>query len=245
MEEQLVSYLEHLAQTMPLTWFSFFGSILTEVIALIPSPIVAIIAGTFTYEQQLGVMFIFVLATAGSLGKTLSTLVTYWIADKFEDFLTHSSFAKVLGVDENEVEKYGQYLSGTNHDNIAMLVLRSMPFMPTLPISLLAGMIKLDFWTYTWTTFVGIYLRFLFFAFIAYEGIRKYSGLLAILDSTYSIVQFTLILGVAGWVVLFLRKRWRRIIEFFIHKKPAEELTEVASKPSKFETDSSQTETEE
>jgi len=47
---------------------------------------------------------LFVIALTGTLGKTLATLLTYWVADKLEDFLTHSKIGKILGVDKEEIE---------------------------------------------------------------------------------------------------------------------------------------------
>jgi uncharacterized membrane protein YdjX (TVP38/TMEM64 family) len=158
------------------------------------------------------------------LGKTLSTLLTYWVADKFEDYLTHSKIGKILGVSENEVEKYGTYFHGTGRDSIIMVLLRALPFINTLPVSVIAGLIKLNIWTYIWTTFVGTYLRFMFFLIIAYEGVRKYSGVLEIVDTTGSIVKVTLILMFMGWLFFFLRNRWTRIIDFILRKKSIEEI---------------------
>jgi membrane protein DedA with SNARE-associated domain len=228
MEEQIVSFLENLSTSIPIPLFAFLGSVLEEVVAPIPSPFVPITTGSLTYEQQLGFMFLFFVAFIGSIGKTLSTLFTYWISDKFEDFLTHSTIGRVLGVDEAEVEKYGRYLNGTRRDSIIMLLLRTLPFIPTLPVSVIAGLIKLNIWTYTWTTFVGVYLRYMFFSVLAYEGLRKYSGLLEILDTTGSLVKVLIITTFAGWLFFFLRKRWDRIVDFVLRRKHVDEIVKTS-----------------
>lgn len=232
MEEQAISFLENLAKSIPLPLFAFLGSIVDELFAPLPSPFVPVTAGTLTYEQGLGFMFLFVVALTGTLGKIISTLLTYWVADKFEDYLTHSKIGKILGVSENEIEKYGRYFNGTRRDDIIMVLLRSLPFIPTLPVSVIAGLIKLNIWTYIWTTFVGTYLRFMFYLIIAYEGVRKYSGVLQILDTTGSIVKVTIVLIIMGWLFLFLRNRWTRIIDFILRKKPVEEIIEEPVKKS-------------
>ncbi len=219
MEEQAVSYLQHLAQTIPLPVFAFFTSILEEIIAVIPSPFVPITVGTLTYEQGLGISFILFVALVASTGKTLATLLTYWIANKFGEFITTSKLGKIIGVDKEEVEKYGKYLDGSRKDTYILLLLRALPFIPTLPVSLLAGLIKVNLFTYVWTTFVGIYFRFLFFSILAYEGVRKYSGLLEIVDTTDSLIKVSIILTFVGWLFLFLRKKWDKIINFILRKK--------------------------
>ncbi len=218
MTDQAVTFLESLAHQFPLTIFAFVGSIIDEVIAIVPSPFVPITAGTLVFEQNKGLMFLFVVALTGTLGKTLATLLTYYVADKLEDAITHSKIGKILGVDEDEIEKYGRYLDGTGKDEIIMIVLRALPFIPTLPVSVIAGLIKLNIWSYIFTTFIGTYVRFMFYLIVAYEGVRKYRGLLDTLDTTDTIIKVTLITTAMGWLFLFLRKRWDRIMGFFFKK---------------------------
>ncbi len=52
MIDQLITYLEQLAQDIPLTIFAFIGSVIDEVIAIVPSPFVPITAGTLAFEQN-------------------------------------------------------------------------------------------------------------------------------------------------------------------------------------------------
>ncbi len=227
MEEQIITFLENLSTNMPIPLFAFLGSILEEVIPPIPSPFVPVTTGSLTYEQGLGFRFLFWVALIGAITKTFSTLLTYYVADKFEDFLTHSTFGKVLGVDEAEVERYGRYLDSTRRDDVIMFLLRALPFIPTLPVSVIAGLIKLNIWTYIWTTFLGAYFRYMFFSVLAYEGVRKYSGLMQILDTTGSLIRITIILTLAGWAFFFLRKRWNRIIDFVLRRKHIDEIAET------------------
>ena len=219
MIDQLITYLEQLAQDIPLTIFAFIGSVIDEVIAIVPSPFVPITAGTLAFEQNQALGFLFVIALTGTLGKTLATLLTYWVADKLEDFLTHSKIGKILGVDKEEIEKYGRYLDGTGKDEIIMIVLRALPFVPTLPVSVIAGLIKLDIWTYIFSTFIGTYIRFMFYLVLAYEGVKKYSGLLDKFDTVDTVINITIAATIMGWLFLFLRKKWDRVMDFFFSKK--------------------------
>jgi membrane protein DedA with SNARE-associated domain len=231
MADQVIAFLESLAHQFPLTVFTFVGSIVDEVIAVVPSPFVPITAGTLVYEQNKGLMFLLVVALTGTLGKTIATLLTYYIADKLEDAITHSKIGKILGVDEDEIEKYGQYLDGTGKDEIIMIVLRALPFIPTLPVSVIAGLIKLNLWSYIFTTFIGTYLRFMFYLIVAYEGVRKYRGLLDTLNTTDTIIKITLVTTAMGWLFLFLRKRWDRIMGFFFKKESIPIETNAKSIP--------------
>jgi len=207
-----IAFFEKLATGIPLPFFSFIGSVFDELIAPLPSPFVPITAGTLTYEQGYPFAFLFLVALTGTLGKTISTLFTYLVADKLEDFLTHSKLGKILGVDEDEIEKYGRYLDGTRKDSVIMVFLRALPIIPTLPVSVIAGLIKLNLWTFVWTTFVGTYIRFMFYMIVAYEGVRKYSGLLSMIDTTDSVIKVGIVLAACSWGFLFLRKRWDKIM---------------------------------
>lgn len=218
MFDQLIIYLEQLAQEIPLTIFAFVGSIIDEVIAIVPSPFVPITAGTLAFEQNQALGFLFIIALTGTLGKTLATLLTYWVADKLEDVLTHSKLGKILGVDEAEIEKYGRYLDGTGKDKIIMIILRALPFVPTLPVSVIAGLIKLDIWTYIFSTFIGTYIRFMFYLVLAYEGVKKYSGLLDKFDTVDTVINITIATIIMGGLFLFLRQKWDKVMDFFLRK---------------------------
>lgn len=217
-------YLSFLAQQLPLTIFTFVGMVITEVVAIIPSPVIAIIAGTLSFEQNRSFMFLFVIGIFASLGKTFSSVVTYYIADKLEDVITKSRIGKILGVDEKEMEKYGRYLDGTRKDDVIMLLLRTIPIFPTLPISIIAGMIKYNIRDYIVITAIGFYIRFMFFLIIAYEGVRKYRGLLETLDRTESIIQVSFIFIIVGFIFFVIGKKWDRILAFVIHKNPQPEV---------------------
>lgn len=217
--ETITDFLKNLAQQLPLTVFAFIGSIIDEIIAIVPSPFVPLTVGSLALTRGHGFWFIFVVALTGTIGKTAATLITYWIADKAEDYLTHSRLGKILGVDENEIEKYGKFFNGSSKDEIIMVILRTLPFIPTLPVSVIAGLIKLNIWSFIWTTFVGTYFRFVFYLVVAYEGTRKYQGLLETIDATSMIFEITIVLTFLGWLFLFLRKRWDKIVRVFVKKK--------------------------
>lgn len=224
MMETITDFLKNLAEQLPLTVFAFIGSIIDEVIAIVPSPFVPLTVGSLALTRGHGFWSIFLFALTGTIGKTLATLITYWVSDKAEDYLTHSRLGKILGVDENEIEKYGKFFNGTSKDEVIMVILRTLPFIPTLPVSVIAGLIKLNIWSFIWTTFVGTYLRFVFYLVVAYEGTRKYQGLLETIDATSMIFEITIVLGFLGWLFLFLRKRWDRIVGFFVKSKKVKKI---------------------
>lgn len=207
----IVSWLEVFAQQVPLTVYAFVGSVIDEIIAIVPSPLVPITSGSLAFTQNKTIWFLFWIALFGSIGKTLATLLTYWVADKLEDFLTGSKIGKILGVDKHEIEQMGKFFDGTRKDDVVMVVLRALPFIPTLPVSVIAGLIKLNIWTFAVTTFIGTYIRFMFYLVVAYQGVKKYEGMLDTVDAANSIFEVVIVMTVLGWGFLFLRKNWERI----------------------------------
>lgn len=206
-----MTFLENLAGQMPLSVFAFVGSIVDEVFAILPSPFIPLTAGSLAVKQGEAFVILFWLAFTGTVGKTLATVITYYLADKFEDVFTKSKLGKILGLSKDELERYGKYFDGTKKDEVVMIILRALPFIPTLPVSVLAGVIKLNLKSFLITTFIGTYIRFMFYLILAYEGVKKYEGLLDTLDTTNKIFEVVIVLAVLGWGFMFLRNNWEKI----------------------------------
>lgn len=215
MIEKLMIFLENLAGRTSLPIFSFYGSIIDEIIAIIPSPFIPLAAGGLAEQQGQPFVYLFLLALTGTIGKTIASYITYWISDKLEDVFTESKIAKVLGLDKHQLEKYTKYFDGTNKDEIVMVVLRSLPFVSTLPVSVIAGIVKIKPVSFIWTTFVGTYIRFMFFLSIAYAGKSKYEGVLGALDSMETIFKLIVIIVLAAWIFMWLRNNWEKIARRF------------------------------
>lgn len=209
--QPVINWLQAFAHQVPLTVFAFVGSLVDEIVAIVPSPLVPITSGTLAFTQNKAFWFLFVIAFFGTLGKTLATLLTYWIADKLEDFLTGSKIGKILGIDKHEIEQMGKFFNGTRKDELVMIILRALPFVPTLPVSVIAGLVKLNIVSFMVTTFIGTYIRFMFYLILAYQGVKKYEGMLNTVDATNSIFEILIVMSACGWAFLFLRKNWERI----------------------------------
>ncbi len=207
----IIAWLEAFASQVPLTVYAFIGSIVDEIIAIVPSPLIPITSGSLAFTQNKAFWYLFVIAFFGTLGKTLATIITYWAADKVEDVLTGSKLGKILGIEKNEIEKLGKLFNGTRKDEVVMVILRALPFVPTLPVSVIAGLVKLNIWSFIITTFIGTYLRFMFYLIVAYQGVKKYEGVLHTFDATNTIFEVIIVMTFLGWAFLFLRKNWEKI----------------------------------
>jgi len=141
------------------------------------------------------------LAILGSVGKTLGAWVVYFITDKAED-LVMEKFGKFLGVTHEDIEGIGKRFGKGWKDDVTLFFLRTLPILPSAPISVGAGLIKLNVRTYVVSTFLGICVRNLIFLYFGYTGIETYKNLVAGFEGAQSVAEillFVLLGGVIAW----------------------------------------------
>lgn len=206
--QSLINWLEAFSQQVPVTWFVFIGSLLEEVIAPIPSPLVMLLGGSISAGQGSPLLFIGLLALIGAVSKTLGGLLIYVISDKAEDVVI-DKFGKFLGVSHTDTEGLGKFFGQGKRDDIAIFLLRAVPVMPTAPVSVIAGLIKIDLKTYLIGTFLGLVVRNLIYLYLGYTSLGALESLSEGFDSLEKIGY--LILAVfAGVVLLWMYRKRRR-----------------------------------
>lgn len=194
--------LKNAANHVPLELCSFGGGLIEEIIAPIPSPFVMAAVGSAAFAQEKGFMALVWLAVLGAAGKTLGAWVIYIIADKLEDVVI-GKFGRFLGVSHQEVEGLGKHFSGGWKDDAILFVLRALPIVPSSPVSVVCGIIKINLRTFLVSTLTGNILRNLAYIYLGYSGISAYQSLLSGLDSAESVVQiaiFFVLVALVGWV---------------------------------------------
>ncbi|MBP7774757.1 VTT domain-containing protein [Candidatus Woesebacteria bacterium] len=205
--QSFISWLEALSRQIPVTWFVFIGSLLEEIIAPIPSPLVMLLGGSISAGQGSPQLFIGLLALIGALSKTFGSLLIYIISDKAEDVVI-DKFGKFLGVSHTDTEGLGKFFGQGKRDDIAIFLLRAVPVMPTAPVSVIAGLIKIDLKTYLVSTFLGLMVRNLIYLYLGYTSLGTLESLSEGFDSLEKIGY--LILAVFAGVVLLWMYRKRR-----------------------------------
>jgi uncharacterized membrane protein YdjX (TVP38/TMEM64 family) len=109
-------------------------------VALLPSTAALTIAGGFLFGTWWGTVYTIIGATSGSLASFfLMRYIFYqWVQRRF---------ATQLAYFNREMRQYGaRYL----------LIMQLLPFTPTDIINIIAGIMPLSWWTYAWTTALGI-----------------------------------------------------------------------------------------
>jgi membrane protein DedA with SNARE-associated domain len=201
--QNILDLFEKYAELVPLQVFVFFGAFLEEVIAPIPSPFVMTLAGSVAQSQGYAFWYLFVVATIASTGKTIGAIFLYWLADKAED-LVLSRFGKFVGITHKEVEKFGQKLSGTNRDFLTLLVIRSTPVIPSAPVSLICGFIKVDKKQFIVATFLGTIIRDFVYLYFGYTSLEAAASIVDGIEGAQSLITIALALvgaAVVGWII--------------------------------------------
>lgn len=201
-------YLETMAGYVPLEVFTFFGTILEEILAPIPSPFVMTITGSIAQAQGHLLGYLIVVAIIGAVGRVAGTSFLYLIADVAEDIVI-GRFGSFLGVSHTEIEQIGSRFNGTARDYITLILLRSIPVMPSSPISVVCGLVKLNYKVFAIGTGIGSVFRNLFFLYIGYTGLAATESFMEGLDSVETVVQILFVLALVGGFYYFYRKRER------------------------------------
>lgn len=197
--KQIENWLTTWAGSVPLEIFVFVGGLVEEIVAPIPSPLVAATAGTLASAQGRGLSYLLYIALIASFSKTLGALLFYFVADKAEDLIL-KRFGKFIGFSHKEVESIGKHFNNTRKDDFVLVILRAIPIMPSTPISIVCGFIKLNLRTFIQSTFIGFFVRNLTFLYIGYVGFSTYQELLQGFDSLESFIT----LVIAAILVLVL-----------------------------------------
>ncbi len=205
MFNELLSKVEIWAGSVPLDLFVFLGSLIEEVIAQIPSPLVLITAGVFAEKQHFSLVHLLFLAVLASLGKTIGSWPFYFLADKMEHFIT-TRFGKFLGISHKGVEGIRKHFNGTYKDELVIVAARAIPFMPSVHVSIVAGFFKIKQWKYLRATFIGYFFRSLLFLYLGYQGLATYDQGIGVTETVAGLLFVILLVVFIIWR-LHLRKR--------------------------------------
>lgn len=214
---EILNLLAKISEQVPIEIFSLMGGFIEELIAPIPSPFVTTLSGTLAARQGYGFYYVIFISFLAAIGKTLGSIIIYIVADKAEDiFLTR--FGKFLGISHKEVENFGAKFDKSWKDDIILIALRAIPVFPGGPVTVVCGLIKLNFKTFVRSTFVGVWVRSILFGTIGYYGLGQLSNLLL---KTESIVDVVVIIATLAALIILVyknKKRAERILIKIIKK---------------------------
>lgn len=201
-----IYYLHQMAEVMPLSLFTFVGAFIEELVAPIPSPVVMTLAGSLAQSQGQVVYYLFWLALIGAVGKTIGSFILYLLIDKADNWFL-DRFGKFLGVSAEGVESIGKYFNKGWRDDVLLIALRALPIIPTAPVSIGCGLIKLNLKTYLRGTFIGVLIRNLIYLYFGYTSVGALNSLNEGLDSMEKIGYGLFALSAVVGLVIFVMYR--------------------------------------
>jgi membrane protein DedA with SNARE-associated domain len=211
--QQLTDQLTSYANMVPLEIFVFAGAMIEEILAPIPSPIVMTIAGSLAEAQNQTWSYLILLALIGAVGKTLGSYILYLVSDKLEDIVV-GKFGKFFGLSHKEIESLGKHFSGGLRDDIIIFLARAIPIVPTAPVSIVCGAIKVRLRTYLVSTFLGTIIRNMFYLYLGYVGLAGYEKVVGQFESIEKIATVTIgLILVGGVAVIWYAKNKDRLVE--------------------------------
>lgn len=198
LEEALKSF----STAVPVELFTLLGTFIEEIIAPIPSPLVMAMAGSIAFAQERSFVFLFWLSLIGALGKTAGGWVVYFLVVKIEDIVV-GRFGKFLGVSPKDIENLSRVFHGGLRDFSVLFILRSAPVVPSSPVSVVCGVVKMDLRTYLVASFFGALIRNWVFLYIGYAGVAAYASLLKGFENAESVIEVVIVAAVVallGWI---------------------------------------------
>ena len=207
MFDWLIDWLETLAQKVDPALFVFIGSFVEEIVAPIPSPLIMATTAALAHSLQLPWLEILWILIVAAGSKTLSSLLVDWLAYESEHLLV-GRFGKYVGLSTEMIEGVGRWVGKGYWDELVLLLLRSLPIVPSIVVSAACGVFKIDLRTYLWTTFVGTFIRNGIFFSILYFGWSQAEVVWNLLDDRGELIALAAIaLAGAAWLAWQMKGR--------------------------------------
>lgn len=220
--QPFIDLLHRLATIWPLPWFTFFGALIEEVLAPIPSPLVMTLAGSLAAARATSLTYLFWLALVGALGKTIGSILVYLVADKSESFFI-GKWGKYLGLSPRDIEVIGSQLNRGWRDDLVIFLLRAIPIMPTAPVSIVCGLIKVNLRSYITSTFLGTLTRNLFYLYLGFTSVDALESLNEGIDSLEKFGYLILLFLIGGLLFFIYKQRKTDAGLKFLAKKTKKE----------------------
>lgn len=209
----MIEYLISFLQINILPWGAlgvFVASVIEEVIAPIPSPLIITMSGFLFVTGPLswGVIYalIFKVAIPSALGVTLGSYTIYFIA-RFGGKFFIEKWGKYIGLYWTDIEKFQNRLSGTRRDEIFIGIARVIPFVPSVAISAFCGILEMNIFKYFVISFVGVFFRGIILGILGWQVGNVYGKYVQTISSIENTVLISTIFIIGVFIVLKYKGR--------------------------------------
>lgn len=173
--QELIAWFDVFARSVPVEVFAFVGSVVEEILAPIPAPLVMGLSGSIIAAKGMSIWYLVVISAIASAGKVVGAFVWYYLADKSSDFVMHKVGPKI-GVSRSQVEDIGKKLTGKPGNYITLTIIRSIPGIPSVAIDIACGVVNVNYKLFIFSTFFGTAIRDAIYVYLGYFGVSTASG---------------------------------------------------------------------
>ncbi len=188
-----------------------FAAFSEEIIAPIPSSLVAMFAGFFllpteyTWLQAVGAASLKV-AIPMSIGVTAGSLVIYAVA-YFGGKPIIIRYGKWFGMSWTLIEKTEQKFIKGYADELILFAARALPLVPSVAVSSFCGLVRYPIKTFILLTLAGTFIRAMIMAMIGWHVRDAYISYAEIISQIEKFVLIAIIIAFMVFVFLRLRQK--------------------------------------
>jgi membrane protein DedA with SNARE-associated domain len=191
----------------------FLATLLEEVVAPIPSPLVPLTAGFFLLPAdgsylEIAWRALFLISLPVASGVTLGSSAVYGLG-YWGGKPAIEKNKKWLGISWASIERTEARLTRGSGDEIALFILRLLPIVPGVAISGFCGIVRYPFKTFAVITFFGAMIRAFMLGVVGWSvgsAYQKYSEAITAVEKTGLAI---LIAAAALFLIVFFLKRRR------------------------------------
>lgn len=153
-----------------LFWFSFVN----ELVAVLPY--VILVSGQLLFLEAgslpaiISKLFFFIAVPAG-IGGAIGSFLVYGLA-YFGGRPAIEKFKKYLRFSWDSIERVNNYFKGAWYDELIFLALRSVPVLPSLPVTVAAGILRMPPSRYFVLTVLGFTIRMMIMFTFIWAGVE-------------------------------------------------------------------------
>lgn len=189
----------------------FGASIVEEVIAPIPSTLVVFTAGLLMTKGLHGwtavSVLVFQVMLPAAAGMTIGSLFPYYLA-RIGEKVAIERFGKYLGINWKTIEKVQAWTKKSHSDEFLIFASRAIPGMPSLAVSIIAGLARIPVKEFLFFSFLGALPRTFILGAAGWWGGRQASGAVELLNMAEGNVLIIILAVLAsGLLYLFLNQR--------------------------------------
>ncbi|MCC7554109.1 MAG: VTT domain-containing protein [Methanobacteriaceae archaeon] len=182
----------------------FFGCIIEEIIAPIPSTIVILGSSIFILEGKTISLLSFTklvleISLPAALGMTLGSLLIYCLCYYLgKEFIVR--WGKYFTISWEEIEKTQNKIEDEKRD-LFLLVARAIPVIPSVVISAFCGVIRYDIKKYIIITFIGGFIRVTILGFLGWQFGNIYEQISGEISFIENIILILIVIFVVIWFI--------------------------------------------